>query len=258
MPRKTVWQAAAILATIALAIFALLSAKSAAVKALDSLGYKLVSWRGMDVFDGLAIVAVGLLLFSTTLFATDLFRRILNIKIKLGDEYISCRKCKENDIATVLELAYKSFGERATREDQIYDLFKYTPESFWLVEGAKAYGYFIVYSLTEDGERAIVGGYYHGANPAREHIYRSAKKSEAVCIGAVVGTGTRGKAAALAALTTYIQSAGAKRIYGKAVSSDGLRLVERFEFKRVDGRPQYESDHYYCSVPVPARLSAID
>lgn len=256
--RLNIWQIAIVTSALAGSLLALLSARQTVEKLLAARHQVLRTWYGIDVFDVIALASILLIIVSILLFVLAILGRMATFRMLVKEEYITCRRCTEKDLDTVLQLAFEAFGDRVTKREEINQLFRYTPGSFWLVEGSKPYGYFILFSLTPAGEQAIVDGYYHGPNPAREHINREMKLSDAICIGAIVGIGFRGKAAALGAMTAKIDNSHINRVYGKAVSNSGLRLVRQFNFVRVDGGDSYEIDRYYCSQPPGLTPTALD
>lgn len=158
---------------------------------------------------------------------------------------ISAKKAVASDARDIFAMAREEFGERCSSLEQIARFMQYSLESTWIVRSKnQPVGYFVVFGLKVAGERAILDGYYNGANPPPEHIHRRLRQAKALCVGGIVGRGMKGKAATLGAMMAFVSSLQKDRVYARPVSKDGLRLATSNGMKGLDGRPAVEIDQY--------------
>lgn len=203
----------------------------------DSVKY----WVDVSVVVDLLIIVVLVIIYVLYHF----FDRILdNINIMTS---FNVGLCTNDDLQQIYDLANKTFGGRSSRIETIRSLHVHSPKSFWKVttDSGRIIGYFIIFGLTKLGEKAILDGHYNGANPDPKHVSKDLNRAAAVCVGAIVGTGFRGRALTYGAVGTVLTTLSAERIYGKAISETGLRLVRKYQFDRIDGSKEYELNFYY-------------
>jgi hypothetical protein len=199
------------------------------------------------IIDAVMYASFSLLLLC--LFCLFAFLRIpRSIEIDIGkNRTLQVAKCDFADLVEINRLSKSEFGARTSTMRNLERIFKYSPSSFWKVidQQNTIRGYFILFSLKHAGEKAIAQEYYYGANPAQEHINTNIKVGSAVCIGAVVGVGRAGRAAALTGLTGMVQSLPQQRIYARPITKAGLALVAAFSFTRLDGSKNFALDEYH-------------
>lgn len=198
------------------------------------------------IFDIAIVMSVLILAITLVLIFYKIYRSLFKIDLSLPTALQSIQHCSEADLLPIIELASEIFSGRSSSYDQLKSLFEYTPSSFWCIRNNdEVIGYFIIFTLKKAGEKAILGNYYTGSNPAREHISRSSATGEALCVAAIVATGLRARAACLGAMEMLVKQLPHRRIYAKPLTDSGLRLIRDYAFKRVDGDQDYMLDKYY-------------
>jgi len=101
----------------------------------------------------------------------------------------------------------------------------------------KLVGSFSIIPLTKSAALQVAREELVGATFAAEHIGKASRRPAAVYVGGVVAEGLFAKAAILARLSEKVERLQEKHIviYTRPVTSDGLRLVKKYDFQPVSG-----------------------
>jgi|GEM_PF-2086070 len=185
------------------------------------------------------------------------------IKDQLEATGLECRIAKRRDIEWMHQFGQQELGVVADLK-KLQDWQSINREMFWIiinndVQGErvkKLMGYFVVIPLNEAATTLVEAEKIDGTSFSKEHIIARKKgqisrKPTSIYIGGVAAKkGLRLRYFTMDSLKAHITSAnskhGIKTFYARAVTPDGLRLIEKYEFspvsKYVTG---YVKDHIY-------------
>jgi hypothetical protein len=153
--------------------------------------------------------------------------------------YRTC-KCHALDLKAIAEIASDEFGDRSTSEEQTLRLHSLDEKIFTAVKDSKEQivGYFCLVRLTRAGAEAVMRNDFHIATAAVEYIDTSTKrKYKQVYIGAVYGRRQSSKMFALGSMINELTEMKPKLICARAATSDGLRVLKKYGFQPIVGRP---------------------
>lgn len=193
----------------------------------------------------LKITRFALVMFLALLILNVVIIVIIYMKARTVD-YIGKRRqlfigrCMDADLDTVSEMAADVFGDRATSHEQTRHLYEIDREIFCLIKDKNQViqGYYCIFRINKDCIDAIHQFRFDIKSMPLSYINKSKKKKYAdYYIGALCGKSVSAKAHALGALESYIIEQKARRVYARAATGDGMRILIRHEFKPVGQHP---------------------
>lgn len=162
----------------------------------------------------------------------------------LRDLPFDVRPCTFADALLLDALSTEQFGSNSSNHAEILDLMQTDPNVFCKIVPltettgrAAIRGYFAIMRLSREGENAIKDGSFSGRAPKRTHIRTDKKRYTNVYIAAIYGRSAKERGFALAALISHLNSIKARKIYARAATKHGLRLLRKYDFKPIDTHP---------------------
>ncbi|MEE2944233.1 MAG: hypothetical protein VX444_03580 [Pseudomonadota bacterium] len=159
--------------------------------------------------------------------------RIDKLEERLADRYL-VELATEDDLSMIDSLSSQAFGLVASNLQQIRQLYEVNSDTFWKIVDRKSdetVGYFCILWLTSEGERQIEKQIFNGPCPDPKALQTIARSGCPAYIGAVYARGARARGVALAALTVHLKVKRSKRLYAKAATDDGIRVLKKYGFR---------------------------
>lgn len=154
---------------------------------------------------------------------------------------IHLRQCSESDLPALDKISTDAFGTQSSNIEEIQRLYRLDPRIFWAVSlkppsspnGPQPIdGYFAVFRITKEGEEAIKNGTFQGRSPDASHLRTDSKTRYPMAyVAALYGRTQIAKALVISALQFHLEWLRAKKVYAKAATIDGLRLMRKYGFR---------------------------
>lgn len=215
--------------------------------------FEIHGWRNLAFLFGVLLCWGGAIAAIITYTAL----KYLN-KNKKDELYLSTRANK-NDLTHIIDIAKETLGNEVSSVTDLQKIASLDRNAIKVVKLKKSYtdgtetttykGYYIIYKLSPEGERAILKGGFHGASPEKEHIETSRKKCMSAYIAAIVGVDFRSRGHVLSLLIEKLKDGQfnkVKKFYARPTTHDGLELVLKKCFFPVDPS-RSNIGNYYCA-----------
>lgn len=180
-------------------------------------------------------------------------------------ERFSFHIATESDFNFIDNTSTRLFGSISSSMDDIRHISNIQRDAMWVLKKRtmsehghmkiKNVGYAIVYCLSPEGEQAISNGTFIGARPDAAHLSPSGERCPAIYIGAVAANGMHARSYMLGAVESNLNGLRkykyAKRIYARAATKDGRRILESNDFKVHMPANHSEAGPVYIRVRTP-------
>jgi hypothetical protein len=164
----------------------------------------------------------------------------------------TCR-CVGPDIKAISEIASDEFGDRSTSEAQTTRLHELDGKIFTAIKDStdQIVGYFCLVRLTKAGVEAVMRNDFHIATAPIEYINTSTKRRyQQVYVGAVYGRRYDSKMFALGSMINELTDLKPKVVCARAATQDGLRVLKKYGFQPVAGRPHAVGELFWLNGPM--------
>lgn len=193
--------------------------------------YALIVCGGIVVILWLIGLVVHLIVVTPTRAVVEKYNKV---RRRLAD--LTLASCVADDLPQISQLAADEFGALASSVDRNRQLFERDNQSYWkLVNGNGAIlGYYCLFRLTELGTKALNRGDFDISNCPLDYLRRDKKyKLVNIYIGAVYGKNKKAQAMVWGALNQQGQAIRPRKIFARAASEDGLRVLQHASFVPV-------------------------
>jgi hypothetical protein len=216
--------------------------------------------RILDISIGLGLLGLSLIAISLTArFITGTIDVIpVIITRSIGYE---TRRATYNDLTWIYDYAVTYFGETISPLDRMRKWYGKNGEVFWLISrvksgGAKKQeqlsGYFCILPLNKRGRQLLEENQIDGSSMTTDYLAPRHTRPRAVYIGAIAASDRKARAHGLEAIQRYMTKPKfeeVRRLYAKAATDDGLRLLRKNHFKPMPNAKGEVGDLYYRDVP---------
>lgn len=208
---------------------------------LGSFGYFEKIGAAPNIAIYLAIMLVCFIAFLAILILTY-FYRMFDIKIKsriLYEDIFDVKHCSDNDVIKIAYIASDIFGDRATSVDQAIRLHNIDGNAFKYIEDqcGNLRAYYCLIRLTKAGAKAIERDDFNISTVPIEYIRRdSAYRNAYYYIGAIYGDSRQSKDFVAGTLNGRLSEVRPKKVFARAATEDGLKILKKRGFKPVNGR----------------------
>jgi hypothetical protein len=173
-----------------------------------------------------------------------------------GMQHYFCKPAKASDIQGILNI----FDQNARKNDitpgsvshsAAENLYKHSPKGWRIIVDRRTNvlsGYFVVMPLTNKGEAELVAGAFDATDESQIKLYaKNHRKNGIAYIGMVISAVEKSsaKGRTLYELTKFLNNQGYSKIYARASTRDGLRLVKRMNFEPVDKKIGFAIGGYF-------------
>jgi predicted acylesterase/phospholipase RssA len=160
-----------------------------------------------------------------------------------GQAALQCRIAGRDELRALHAYSVSKFGSQvsdvetmAAWYDRNHRIFQILTTAAGVQTAAQIRGYYCVLPLNDEGRRGVAQGLYFGASIPDHVLVGSSADASALYVGGVAGDSPRDRVAIMLALQSHLkQFPNAAIVYTRPVTRDGLRLVSRGGFRRVDG-----------------------
>lgn len=169
-----------------------------------------------------------------------------------------CHTAKQSDLPLIHKMAQEHFGDLVTPistmkrwHDQNNELFSilYRIKTSGFKQIREMVGYYCVIPLTDAATAALLSGELRAIQLQPQHISAPGRACRAVFIGAIVGMTNKAKGNILSILHRDLTSRYAKysqEFITRPVTTDGLRIVQKYGFLPAPLNPVGGLDALYC------------
>lgn len=201
----------------------------------------------LKILDWAIYIAITCIVIGGALYLLLMFMKLKSAEVMSFSSDISLAKASEDDLPDIDNMSSSAFGLVSSNIDQIRILHRLSDDIFWkvYVPGSKKnLGYFCSISLSSRGENKIKQNNFYGACPDEADIDQYGGKPNAIYVGAIYGKSFSSKGAALAGLQTYLQTKKPDRVYARAATPDGLRILKKNNFLPVNDTKCEVGDYF--------------
>lgn len=191
---------------------------------------------------GLCLVLLGFVfwLIEKTSSRVDLFLRASVYELVL-------RRARTGDLKWIYDFGLEYFGYNISPVELMHALYKKNGEIFWVIvkrkisEGATTEvntGYFSILPLNKRAAFLVEKGQLDGRSITTQDLARQHGRPRAIYIGAIAARTVRARGFALTAIQQHIDRekySQVQKLYAKAVTGDGLRLLTKYGFRSTTG-----------------------
>jgi hypothetical protein len=161
--------------------------------------------------------------------------------------YCAKRAFSEKDLNWMYRYASEFFGERISTYDQMMTCHRKNSGIYWVVKKITSksnastetnVGYFCVFPLNKSATLSVERGELDGSKITREHIASKFAAAAGLYIGAIAARQHGAKGCAIFELKQMLdwhRYRNCNRIYAKAATEDGLRLLKKHGFRPLSG-----------------------
>lgn len=150
--------------------------------------------------------------------------------------------CSPDDVEQIAQMASEMFGPNATPVARTHELHALDSEIFRAIRGDQKQlcGYVCMIRLSRAGLDAAMNDDFDVVSCPADYIRTDGKKKYSdIYIGALYGTNRLAKHTALGATLGTLQAWKARWIFARAATDDGVRILDKYEFKtRKGNRPE--------------------
>lgn len=182
----------------------------------------------------------------------------VKIQIKRNWPEMILERAKTNELSWISDFAIKYFGSGVSPLNLMQSLYAKNGEVFWLIkecdQKSGSYreinvGYFSLLPLNKRASASVQRGELDGSRIDKDDIATRYARPNSFYIGAIAADTLRARSFALLNIQYHMSREKFKevhKIYAKAATKDGLRLLKRHGFSPIDTQSQGEvGDLFY-------------